>query len=105
MLAHAKKAYPDLPEEEVEARSNATIDTRDLAVQLYLEEIGTTTGAPDMKKGTVALFTTMNALDPTYERAESEIFKPYHQQMVDDGAKSSSAARSSRRCRAACRTC
>ena len=41
-----------------------------------------------MKEGMVAVITAMMATDPSYEKVESEVFKPYHQQMVDAGAKS-----------------
>lgn len=89
LLAHAKKAHPDMPEEEVAAQFNATVDTRDLAVQVFLEQVDYTTGGPQMEEGTVALITAAKAKDSSYERMESEIFKPWHQQMVDAGAKAS----------------
>ena len=89
LLEHAKKAYPNMTEEEVTAKFDATTDTRDLAVRVYLSEVDVTTGGPDMKVGTVANITWMKAKDPAYEKMESEIFKPWHQQMVDAGAKSS----------------
>lgn len=78
-----------MSEEEVTAKFNATSDSRDLAVRLYLKEVDTTTGGPDLEVGTMANITWMKAKDPAYEKMESEIFKPWHQQMVDAGAKSS----------------
>lgn len=89
LLEHAKKAYPDMTEQAVTAKFNATSDTRDLAVRLYLKEVDLTTGGPEMKEGTVAQIAMMKESDPSYEKMESEIFKPLHQQMVDGGAKSS----------------
>lgn len=89
LRAHAVKAYPDLSAEEIAARLDATADNRELGWQVYLKEIDTTTGGPEMKVGTVALITAMKAKEQGYERAESEIFKPWHQRMVDEGAKSS----------------
>jgi len=89
LIAHAQKAFPDMSEEEVTAKFNATSGTRDLAVRVLLAEVDTTTGAPEMKVGMVATIAWMKAEDPSYEKAESEIFKPWHQKMVDAGAKSS----------------
>ena len=87
LLAHARKAFPRMSEKEVAAKLNATVQTRDLAMQLYLSEIDATKGGPEMEEGTVALITLVKATDPSYEKMESEIFKPGHQRMVDDGAK------------------
>ena len=58
-------------------------------MQVYLAEVDTTTGGPEMKVGMVATIAWMKAEEPGYEKAESEIFKPMHQKMVDAGAKSS----------------
>jgi hypothetical protein len=89
LLAHAKKAYPKMTEREVAAKFNATSDTRELAVRLFLERVDNTKGGPEMKEGTIALIASMMASDGSYEKMESEIFKPWHQKMVDAGAKSS----------------
>ena len=89
LMAHAKRAYPKMTEPELTAKFNATSETRELAVRLFLEQIDTTTGGTEMKEGTIALITSMMAKDPSYEKMESEVFKPWHQKMVDAGAKSS----------------
>ena len=89
LMAHAKKAYPKMTERELTAKFNATSDTRELAVRLFLEQLDTTKGGPAMKEGMVALIASMMASDRSYEKMESEIFKPWHQKMVDAGAKSS----------------
>jgi hypothetical protein len=42
-----------------------------------------------MKTGTIATIDIMKQLDEGYEKAESEIFKPWHQDMVTKGKKGS----------------
>ena len=76
LMAHAKRAYPKMTEPELTAKFNATSETRELAVRLFLEQIDTTTGGTEMKEGTIALITSMMAKDPSYEKMESEVFKP-----------------------------
>ena len=42
-----------------------------------------------MQVGTMLTMDIMKQLDDSYEKAESEIFKPWHQQMVNEGKKGS----------------
>lgn len=86
-IAHAKAAYPDMPEEELMKKFNNTPATRDLAVRIYARQIDHTEGDFDMPIGTFATMDFMKAFDDDYEKAESKIFKPWHQQMVDEGEK------------------
>ncbi len=90
--AAVKAAYPAMSEEEIEKHMSKTSKSRDLAVRIYLEEIDATTGDFNMELGTVAAINMMkveagNAA--TYEKMESEIFKPMHQRDVDNGLRGS----------------
>ncbi len=90
LLANAKKAYPEMTEEEILAKINNSSKTRDLAVRVYMEQIATTTGDFEMKVGTVASLDIMKAAQgqsSAYEKAEKETFQPLHQKMVDVGQK------------------
>jgi len=88
--AALKAAYPDMSKEDLTKKFNETSKSRDLAVRYYLEQIDVTTPDFDMPLGTVASIDMMK-VDlgnySKYEKAESEIFKPMHQKMVDAGQK------------------
>ena len=90
--AAVKAAYPDMSEEDLNKKMAATSKSRDLAVRIYLEEIDATTGDFGMPLGTVAAINMMK-VEPgngaTYEKMESEIFKPMHQRDVDNGIRGS----------------
>ena len=66
-----------------------TVKSRDLANQVLCREIDTTTGDFKMAVGTMFTMDIMKQQDDTYEKVESEIFKPWHQQMVKEGKKGS----------------
>lgn len=89
IVPHAKAAYPDMSETELMKKFNNTSATRDLAVRLFLREIDHTDGDFDMPIGTFATMDFMQELDADYEEVESNIFKPWHQEMVDNGQKGS----------------
>ncbi len=92
LLVNAKKAYPEMTEDEIIAKINNSSKTRDLAVRVYMEQIATTTGDFEMKVGTLASLDIMKAAEnqyDTYEKAEKEIFQSSHQKMVDAGQKGS----------------
>ena len=92
LLANAKKAYPEMSEDEITAKINNASKTRDLAVRVYYERIANTSGDFEMKVGTVASFDIMKVdmgKYSDYEKAEKEIFQPSHQKMVDAGQKGS----------------
>ena len=92
LLANAKKAYPEMSEDEITAKINNSSKTRDLAVRVYMERIANTTGDFELKVGTVASLDIMKAAEgqyDAYERAEKETFQPSHQKMVDAGQKGS----------------
>ena len=90
--AALKAAYPDMSEEDLDKKFNMTPKTRDLAVRIFLEEIDGTDDEFDMPLGTVARINMMKATDGdngTYEKMESEVFKPMHQDDVDKGNRAS----------------
>ena len=87
--AYAKKAYPNKSEKELNAMMEKTVKSRDMANQVLLKQIDRTKGEFTMKVGTIATMDIMKQLDESYEKAESEIFKPWHQDMVNQGKKGS----------------
>lgn len=92
LLANAKKAYPEMSEDEITAKINNASKTRDLAVRVYYEQIANTTGDFEMKVGTVASLDIMKVdmgKYSDYVKAEKEVFQPWHQEMVDAGQKGS----------------
>jgi hypothetical protein len=86
---YVKKAYPDLKEKELNAMFEKTAKSRNIAHQVYLKQTDKTTNTFVMKVGTVATIDIMKQLDEGYEKAESGIFKPWHQEMVTKGKKGS----------------
>ncbi|MFD1095555.1 hypothetical protein [Salegentibacter chungangensis] len=90
IMESAKKAYPDLSEEEIGNRMNSSAESRDLAVRLFLMVQDKTEDEFEMDLGTITTLDLMKATDgnnEAYEKAEADIFKPLHQKMVDEGAK------------------
>ena len=91
-MENVKKAYPDMPEDDLNKKFNSAGSTRDLAVRVYLEEIATTNDSFDLPLGTVAFFNFMKAepgQSDAYEKAEMEVFQPMHQEQVDNGVRAS----------------
>jgi hypothetical protein len=90
LIGSAKKAYPNMKEEDLLKKLNNSAKTRDLAVRIFLEDIANTNGPNEMPIGTVAFLDWMkvdlNKYD-AYEKAEMEVFQPMHQKQVDDGEK------------------
>ncbi len=89
VMAYAKKAYPNKSEKELIAMLNKTGPSRDMNNQVLFKQVDRTKGDFIMKVGTLATMDIMKQLDDSYEKVESDIFKPWHQQMVDSGKKGS----------------
>ncbi|MDO8927532.1 MAG: hypothetical protein Q7J86_02170 [Bacteroidota bacterium] len=89
VMAYAKKAYPKMTDKEFTAMYDKTGKSRDMAHQVLIKVVDGTKGDFTMKVGTMITMDIMKQLDDSYEKVESEIFKPWHQQMVDDGKKGS----------------
>jgi len=84
---YAKKAYPDKSDEELAEMLGKTGKSRDLEYQKLLVGVDETKDDFKMKIGMVVTLDFMKQLDDSYEKVESEIFKPWHQQLVNDGKK------------------
>jgi hypothetical protein len=81
-----KSAYPKMSVEELDKAFTKTSKSRDLAVRIYLEQIDATKDSFEMPLGTIAALNFMKVTDgnyDTYEKMESEIFKPMHQNEVN----------------------
>lgn len=90
--AALKSAYPDISENELNKTFSKTSKSRDLAVRIYLEQIDGTNDEFDIPLGTVAAINLMKVAPGNfdkYEKAESEVFKPFHQKEVDEGRRAS----------------
>ena len=93
LMKYAKLAYPDLTEDQIQEKINASGDTRILDRRRFMRIINGTEGEWEFKPGMVAQldfmkvnFNKMNAFDD-YHKAENDVFKPNHQDMVDAGYK------------------
>ena len=87
VMAYAKKAYPNKSDKDFAEIMEKTVKSRDMAHQVLFRTVDQTKDKFQMKVGTVITIDIMKQLDDSYEKAESEIFKPWHQQMVDAGKK------------------
>lgn len=87
--AYAKKAYPNKTDKELNAMLDKTSKSRDMVHQVLFRKIDDTKDDFKMQVGTMLTMDIMKQLDNSYEKAESEIFKPWHQQMVNEGKKGS----------------
>ena len=88
-MGYAKKAYPKKSEKELIDMFDKTGKSRDRADQVFFEQVDMTKGDFTMKVGTIATMDVMKQKEDNYEKAESDIFKPWHQSMVDAGKKGS----------------
>lgn len=87
VMKYAKKAYPNKSEKELNALMDKTVKSRDMAHQVLFKGVDKTKDDFKMKVGTIITMDIMKQLDDSYEKAESEIFKPWHQDMVTTGKK------------------
>lgn len=92
LMAHAKKAYPDMSEYDITSKLRASSKSRDLVVRVFMEIIDQTEDDFEMKVGMITSIDMMKVQpgnSSAYEKAEAEVFKPSHQAMVDAGVKGS----------------
>ena len=87
VMGYAKKAYPDKTDEELAEMMDKTIQSRELVYQNLMIGIDQTKDEFKMKVGMIVTLDLMKQTDENYEKAESEIFKPWHQQLIDNGKK------------------
>ena len=89
--AAVKAAYPNMTAEQVNDHLEQDVKNRDLAYRLYLESVASTEDEFDMPLGTVIALNMMRATDmdfASYEKAETEVFLPWHQKAVERGDRS-----------------
>ncbi len=89
VMAYAKKAYPKKTDKELGAMFEKTGKARNLANQVLFKQVDKTKDEFAMKVGTMITMDIMKQTDDSYEKVESEIFKPWHQEMVTKGKKGS----------------
>ena len=70
-----------------EVITDKTVQSRELVYQNLLVGVDQTDDDFKMKVGMVVTLDLMKQTKDNYEKAESEIFKPWHQQIVNDGGK------------------
>jgi hypothetical protein len=88
MVKYAMVAYPHLSEKQVKEKFFNALQSRDLAQRAYMQEIATTKDSFSLKKGALASFDLMKAVEgrfTEYENAEKEVFLPIHQKLIDKG--------------------
>ena len=91
-MESARKAYPDMSEDQLMAKLNGASKTRNLAARIYLSIIDQTEGDYDMVVGSLARINMMKpkpGMAADYVKAEREVFKPQHQKLVDAGQRGS----------------
>ena len=84
---YLQKAHPDKSKNELDAMMEKTVLSRDMAHQVFAKEISTTDDEFEMKVGTVMTMDIMKQVKDSYVKMENEIFKPWHQEQVDNGKK------------------
>ena len=85
-------AYPNMSDFEWNNTMEQTVNSRDLAVVIYLQEIAAAGGDYEMPLGTIARFNFMKAKPGqynAYEELESTSFKGMHEQAVAAGGEAS----------------
>src|SRR5690554_5379615 len=88
LVAIAKQAFPDMDEAKITARINQSLDIRDLAVRSYMVEIAKSEDKLELKPGMLASIDLMKAVEgrfEEYEKAEKEVFLPWHEKKIDEG--------------------
>nr|WP_321356830.1 hypothetical protein [uncultured Draconibacterium sp.] len=84
---YVQNAYPNMSQKDRDVMMEKTVKSRDIAHQVFTTEINNTDGDFNMEVGTLMVFDIMKQQNDNYEKVEDEIFKPWHQQMVDNGQK------------------
>jgi len=85
LMATAKKAYPEMSEDEISEKIAESVQSRDRAVRLYLERIALTDDEFEMDTGTVAAINLMKAeagKGADCVKAEQEVCLPIHQKAI-----------------------
>lgn len=86
IIAAAKKAYPQMSDEELKEELTETVKSRELSKRIFMKVVAATTDDFKMDVGTVMRMNFMEAIEgkfDAYEKAEIELFLPIHQKRVD----------------------
>lgn len=88
MMEYTRIAYPHLTEVQIAKMFQDALDMREMPMRLYMKEIVSTKDNFVMKPGVLASFDLMKAVEgrfDTYEKAEMEVFRPIHQNRIEQG--------------------
>ena len=88
MMKYTKIAYPHLNDMQISKLFQNSLAMRDMPMRLYMKEIVSTDDDFQMKPGVLASFDLMKAVEgrfDVYEKAEMEVFKPIHQNKIEQG--------------------
>jgi hypothetical protein len=81
-------AYPNMPQNERDQKMTQTIESRDLAVRIFLVEISDSGSDYEMPLGTIGQINFMKAKpgqNGAYEDMESKMFKSIHNKRIEAG--------------------
>ena len=85
-FAAAKKAYPDMSDDDLRTELKETVKSRELSKRIFMKVVAATDDDFRMDVGTVMRMNFMEAVEgkfDEYEKAEMELFLPIHQKRVD----------------------
>lgn len=88
LMKYTKIAYPHLSDRQITEMFQNSLAMRDTPMRLYMREIAATKDDFQMKPGVLASFDLMKAVEgrfDQYEEAEMEVFKPIHQNKIEQG--------------------
>lgn len=86
-FAAAKKAYPDMRDEELRMKLKESINSRELSKRIFLRLVKSTEDNFKMGVGSVMRMNFMEAVEgkiQEYEKAELDVFLPIHQKRVNE---------------------
>ncbi len=86
---YLKKAHPDKSDNDLEKIFAKVSSSRDIAHQLFVQQISYTESDFKLKVGTIMTMDAMKQTHSSYEKMENEIFQPWHQELVNKGEKGS----------------
>ena len=85
--SYVRNAHPEMSQDELDSWFLKTAKSRNLTHQIFTKQINGVGSLEHMKVGTLMKFDVMKQTDSNYPVMEDQIFKPWHQQEVDDGKK------------------
>ena len=88
LVRYAMIVNPHMTEKQVKEKFELAFTTHDLAQRAYMQQISNTNDNFNMKKGVLASFDLMKAVEgkfQDYEKAEKEVFMPIHQGRIEKG--------------------